>query len=82
MLISPTGKNNKIYNFSCPSRQKPTGGSWQTGELPTRVAKFCHFLKLSALCSSLRLRLHSLQKKELVTKLCHVIKSLLRCQQM
>lgn len=81
MLILPTSKNNKFSLFL--SRQTTAYRcSWQTGELSTRVAKFCHFLKLSALCSSLRWRLHSLQKKELVTKLCHVIKSLLRRQQM
>lgn len=65
MLISPTGKNNKIYLFFFLSRLTTAYRCWwQTGELSTRVAKFCHFLKLSALCSSLQWRLHSLQKKK------------------
>lgn len=53
MLISPTGKNNKIYHFSCPGRQQPTGARGKQVSFLHESPNPVVFLKLSALCSSL-----------------------------
>lgn len=77
VLRSLTGKNIKLYAV----RSQPTGACGKQVSFPHELPNFVVLKAFDSLQQPV-MKLYLLQKKELVTKLCHIIKSLLRRQQM